>query len=98
MSVANQAPAAVAGSRAATQSGWLAKNVGLLVAIEVLLLILVLPTPDSLTATMFCAAAVCRSERICAPRICHRQHRRGSCVWGWACPGITAALIPWRVQ
>ena len=48
MSVADQAPAVGAGSGAAKQSGWLGANVGLLAAIAVLLLILALPTPDSL--------------------------------------------------
>ena len=48
MSVADQAPAVGAGSGAAKRSGWLARNVGLLAAIAVLLLILVLPTPEGL--------------------------------------------------
>jgi sodium-dependent dicarboxylate transporter 2/3/5 len=46
MSVAHQAPAVVAGTGAARQSGWLATNIGLLAAMAVLLLILALPTPE----------------------------------------------------
>ena len=48
MSVADQAPAVVAGTGAAKQSGGLAKNAGLLAAVAVLLLILALPTPEGL--------------------------------------------------
>ena len=48
MSVANQAPAVDVNPVAPGQSGWLTSNRGLLVATAVLLLILALPTPDSL--------------------------------------------------
>ena len=44
----DQAPALGAGAGPAKQTGWLTTNFGLLAAIAVLLLILTLPTPDSL--------------------------------------------------
>src|SRR5688500_4114520 len=48
MSVANQAPAVDASHVAPGQSGWVTSNRGLLAATAVLLLILALPTPESL--------------------------------------------------
>jgi sodium-dependent dicarboxylate transporter 2/3/5 len=48
MSIANQVPVGSAGGRAATPSSWVVTNLGLLIAVQVLLLILVVPTPESL--------------------------------------------------
>jgi len=48
MAVTDQAPAFGAGAGPAKQTGWLITNFGLLAAVAVLLLILALPTPDSL--------------------------------------------------
>ena len=48
MSIADQAPVVGTGPRAAKQTHWLGLNVGLLSGIAVLLLVLVLPTPEGL--------------------------------------------------
>jgi anion transporter len=48
MSIANPAPAGTLGQQAVREPSWLAKNWGLLAAVAVLIVILLLPTPEGL--------------------------------------------------